>query len=176
MTAAPEGPHAGQFRVPGDTDCGLARQVTVTVEYGHDSRYDHATWSAHSSRAAFVCNAQPVGNQAESSGPARLARPACILDVARLAGVSHQTVLRVLNGHPSIRDDTRSWVLAAISELQFRPNRAARMLSMRRSETIGVLSAAVGSHYGPASSLSAVGDAARTWLLRDGRTPGVGLA
>jgi len=138
--------------------------IAVTVEYGHDSRYGHATWSAHSSRAAFVCNAQPVGNQAESSGPARLARlarPARILDVARLAGVSHQTVSRVLNGHPSLRDDTRSRVLAAISELQFRPNRAARMLSMRRSETIGVLSAAVGTHYGPASSLSAVGDAAR---------------
>jgi DNA-binding LacI/PurR family transcriptional regulator len=108
--------------------------------------------------AAVVCNAQPVGNVTASSGPAR---PARILDVARLAGVSHQTVSRVLNAHPSIRDDTRSRVLAAISELQFRPNRAARMLSMRRSETIGVLSAAVGSHYGPASSVNAVEDAAR---------------
>ena len=135
--------------------------IAVTVEYGHDSRYGHATWSAHSSRAAFVCNAQPVGNQAESSGPARLARPARILDVARLAGVSHQTVSRVLNGHPSIRDVTKSRVLAAMDQLQFRPSRAARMLSMRRSQTIGILAAAVGSHYGPASSVSAVEDAAR---------------
>ncbi|HWG02887.1 MAG TPA: LacI family DNA-binding transcriptional regulator [Trebonia sp.] len=88
-------------------------------------------------------------------------RSASIRDVARLAGVSHQTVSRVLNGHPSVRADTRTRVLVAMEELQFRPSRAARMLSMRRSETIGVLAAAVGSHYGPASSVSAVEDAAR---------------
>jgi DNA-binding LacI/PurR family transcriptional regulator len=88
-------------------------------------------------------------------------RPASIRDVARLAGVSHQTVSRVLNGHPSIRDATKSRVLAAMDELQFRPSRAARMLSTQRSQTIGVLAAAVGSHYGPASSVSAVEDAAR---------------
>jgi DNA-binding LacI/PurR family transcriptional regulator len=81
--------------------------------------------------------------------------------VARIAGVSHQTVSRVLNGHPSIRDTTRSRVQAAMDQLQFRPSRAARMLSMQRSETIGVLAAAVGRHYGPASSVSAVEDAAR---------------
>ena len=52
-------------------------------------------------------------------------------------------------------------MLVAMDELQFRPSRAARMLSMRRSQTIGVLAAAVGSHYGPASSVSAVEDAAR---------------
>jgi DNA-binding LacI/PurR family transcriptional regulator len=81
--------------------------------------------------------------------------------VARLAGVSHQTVSRVLNGHPSIRDTTKSRVLAAMDQLQFRPSRAARMLSTQRSDTIGVLAAAVGSHYGPARSVSAVEDAAR---------------
>ena len=81
--------------------------------------------------------------------------------MARLAGVSHQTVSRVLNGHPSVREDTKTRVLLAMGELQFRPSRAARMLSTRRSETIGVLAAAVGSHYGPASSVSAVEDAAR---------------
>src|SRR5215475_16183618 len=88
-------------------------------------------------------------------------RPASIRDVARLAGVSHQTVSRVLNGHPSVRDATRTRVLVAMDELRFRPSRAARMLSMRRSQTIGVLAAAVGPHYGPASSVSAVEDAAR---------------
>jgi DNA-binding LacI/PurR family transcriptional regulator len=88
-------------------------------------------------------------------------RPASIRDVARRAGVSHQTVSRVLNGHPSVRDATRTRVLVAMDELQFRPSRAARMLSMQRSQTIGVLAAAVGTHYGPASSVSAVNDAAR---------------
>ena len=88
-------------------------------------------------------------------------RPASIRDVARLAGVSHQTVSRVLNEHPSIRDATKSRVLAAIDELHFRPSRAARMLSRQRSQTIGILAAAVGGHYGPASSVSAIEEAAR---------------
>jgi DNA-binding LacI/PurR family transcriptional regulator len=88
-------------------------------------------------------------------------RPASIRDVARLAGVSHQTVSRVLNGHPSIRDATKSRVLAAMDELHFRPSRAARMLSRQRSQTIGILAAAVGGYYGPASSVSAIENAAR---------------
>jgi DNA-binding LacI/PurR family transcriptional regulator len=88
-------------------------------------------------------------------------RPSSIRDVARLAGVSHQTVSRVLNGHPSIRDATKTRVLAAMDELHFRPSRAARMLSLQRSQTIGILAAAVGGHYGPASSVSAIEDAAR---------------
>src|SRR5260370_20992992 len=87
-------------------------------------------------------------------------RPASIRDVARLAGVSHQTVSRVLNGHPSVRDATRTRVLVAMDELQFRPSRAARMLSMRRSQTIGVLAAAGGAHHRPASRLRAGEDAA----------------
>ena len=103
---------------------------------------------------------QQVTGSRDGRGGSR-PRPASIRDVARLAGVSHQTVSRVLNGHPSIRDVTKSRVLAAMDELQFRPSRAARMLSMRRSQTIGILAAAVGSHYGPASSVSAVEDAAR---------------
>jgi len=109
-----------------------------------------------------MCEYRCVHQAAETrgSGGSR-PRPASIRDVARLAGVSHQTVSRVLNGHPSIRDVTKNRVLAAMDELQFHPSRAARMLSMRRSQTIGVLAAAVGSHYGPASSVSAVEDAAR---------------
>ena len=46
-----------------------------------------------------------------------------IRQVAALAGVSHQTVSRVLNGHASIRPATRERVLAAIEELDYRPNR-----------------------------------------------------
>lgn len=89
-------------------------------------------------------------------------RAASIRDVARLAGVSHQTVSRVLNGYPGVREETRTRVLAAIGELGFRPSRAGRMLSIRRSETIGVLADATGaSDYGPASCVRAVANAAR---------------
>jgi len=113
--------------------------------------------------ARELCDAQSVRQTAgsEGNGDETRVRPPSIRDVARLAGVSHQTVSRVLNGHPSIRDATRSRVLAVMDQLQFRPNRAARMLSMRRSKMIGVLAAAVGAHYGPASSVRAVEDAAR---------------
>ncbi|TFB47251.1 LacI family DNA-binding transcriptional regulator [Cryobacterium tagatosivorans] len=87
-------------------------------------------------------------------------RAPSIRDVARLAGVSHQTVSRVLNNHPSIRESTRARVLQVMEELQYRPNRAARALSKGRSRTIGVLSAS-SEQYGPASSIAAIQNAAR---------------
>ena len=61
-----------------------------------------------------------------------LSRPPVMADVARLAGVSHQTVSRVLNEHPNVRPLTREKVLAAIRELAYRPNAAARTLVTRR--------------------------------------------
>ena len=61
-------------------------------------------------------------------------------DVAQLAGVSHQTVSRVLNEHPNVRPDTREKVLAAIRQLAYRPNAAARALVTRRTHTVGVIS------------------------------------
>ncbi len=87
-------------------------------------------------------------------------RAPSIRDVARLAGVSHQTVSRVLNKHPSIRESTKARVLQVMDELQYRPNRAARTLVNGRSRTIGVLSAS-SSQYGPARSIAAIEDAAR---------------
>ncbi|MFF1574327.1 LacI family DNA-binding transcriptional regulator [Leifsonia sp. NPDC058292] len=82
-------------------------------------------------------------------------------DVARVAGVSHQTVSRVLNGHPSIRESTRERVLQAMDELRYRPNRAARALVTAKSNTIGVLSASAAALYGPVSSIGAIQDAGR---------------
>lgn len=84
-----------------------------------------------------------------------------VREVAAAAGVSRQTVSRVLNDHPSIRPGTRDRVLAAMAELNFRPNRAARMLTTARSTTIGVLAASTSSLFGPASSIDAVENAAR---------------
>lgn len=82
-------------------------------------------------------------------------------EVAAAAGVSRQTVSRVLNDHPSIRPATRERVLSAMAELNFRPNRAARMLTTARSRTIGVLAASASSLFGPASSIDAVEQAGR---------------
>ncbi|KKK00328.1 LacI family transcriptional regulator [Micromonospora sp. HK10] len=82
-------------------------------------------------------------------------RGPAMTDVARLAGVSHQTVSRVLNGHPNVREQTRLRVQAAIAELGYRPNRAARALVTGRSQVIGVVAQNT-TLYGPASLLAAL--------------------
>jgi len=81
-------------------------------------------------------------------------------DVAKLAGVSHQTVSRVVNTPDLVRPETRERVLAAIAALDYRPSSAARALSIRKSSTIGVVDS--GSAVpGQAHMLSAVERAAR---------------
>jgi len=94
------------------------------------------------------------------SSPHARSRVPSIRDVARLAGVSHQTVSRVLNDHPSIRPETKRRVEDAIAVLDYKPNLAARALVTSRSRTIGVLSATIGE-FGPSSSIASIEDAAR---------------
>lgn len=81
-------------------------------------------------------------------------------DVADVAGVSHQTVSRVVNNHPNVSKATREKVETAIAELGYRRNTAARSLVTRRSQTIGVLASEL-SQYGPANTLLGVEQAAR---------------
>lgn len=83
-----------------------------------------------------------------------------IRDVARLAGVSYQTVSRVLNGSSAIRAETRARVEAAIAELDYKPNVAARALASKRSGTIGVLIATHVASYGVHTMVLAIGNAA----------------
>jgi len=65
--------------------------------------------------------------------------PATIRDVAREANVGVGTVSRVLNNSPSVREETRQKVLAAIEALDFTPNPIARRLSTGQTLTIGVV-------------------------------------
>jgi DNA-binding LacI/PurR family transcriptional regulator len=88
------------------------------------------------------------------------ARAPNIRDVAALAGVSYQTVSRVLNDSPSIKDSTRQRVLEVIEQVGYRPNQAARALVTSRTRTIGVLSSQT-AHYGPTTSINAIEVAAR---------------
>ncbi|MCU1538383.1 MAG: LacI family transcriptional regulator [Humibacillus sp.] len=81
-------------------------------------------------------------------------------DVARLAGVSHQTVSRVVNGATSIRPETRERVLQAIDRLGYRPNTAARSLVKGRSGTIGIITTDT-TQFGPTSIHRTVEEAAR---------------
>ncbi|MGW7129009.1 LacI family DNA-binding transcriptional regulator [Streptomyces bobili] len=87
-------------------------------------------------------------------------RPPTMADVARLAGVSHQTVSRVLGDHPNVREQTRVRVLRAIEEMGYRRNSSARALVTRRTRTLGVVASDT-TLYGPASTLFALEEAAR---------------
>jgi LacI family transcriptional regulator len=62
-----------------------------------------------------------------------------IKDVSRLAGVSIKTVSRVLNKEKYVGADKRARVEAAVAELNFRPNTAARSLAGRRSFQIALI-------------------------------------
>jgi DNA-binding LacI/PurR family transcriptional regulator len=86
-------------------------------------------------------------------------RPAVMTDVAALAGVSYQTVSRVLHDSPHVRGDTRERVLAAIRQLDYRPNSMARALVTGRSSTLGVVTFDT-TLYGPASTLLGIEQAA----------------
>ncbi|MGA5702695.1 LacI family DNA-binding transcriptional regulator [Peterkaempfera bronchialis] len=93
----------------------------------------------------------------QAAGPRRAPTMA---DVAQRAGVSHQTVSRVLSSHPNVRDSTRAEVQRAIEELGYRRNSSARALVTRRTLTLGVV-ACNPTLFGPASTLFGLEEAAR---------------
>jgi DNA-binding LacI/PurR family transcriptional regulator len=84
-----------------------------------------------------------------------------VRDVAQLAGVSTQTVSRVLNNSTSLREETRQRVLEAMAQLDYRPNNAARALGTATTRTLGVVATDV-TLYGPTLALAALAAAART--------------
>jgi DNA-binding LacI/PurR family transcriptional regulator len=106
--------------------------------------------------------APKVNTPSAPAAPARAHgnRPARMADVASVAGVSHQTVSRVLNGLSKVRPETRDRVLAAIEELGYRRNTAARTLVTRRSGSIGVITADM-NHFGPASIMRGLESSSR---------------
>jgi DNA-binding LacI/PurR family transcriptional regulator len=67
-------------------------------------------------------------------------------DVGKLAGVSHQTVSRVLNEPDRVSEPTRAKVRAAIEQLRYHPSTVARALATRRTKTIGIISTGLALH------------------------------
>src|SRR5436309_13286192 len=96
---------------------------------------------------------------ADATGGRRRSRAPVMSDVGRLAGVSHQTVSRVINGSQSVRPETRDRVLEAMRTLGYRPNTVARALVTGRSHSLGVVSFDT-TLYGPASTLLGIERAA----------------
>jgi LacI family transcriptional regulator, galactose operon repressor len=87
--------------------------------------------------------AGPAGHGAPAAGAAHQGTSApgqpTIYDVARAAGVSIASVSRVLNGRRNPLPDTRERVMRAVAELGFIPDGAARALSARLKEVVGVV-------------------------------------
>jgi DNA-binding LacI/PurR family transcriptional regulator len=106
---------------------------------------------------------QPAADGGATLGPDLAPGPprgTIMRDVAKLAGVSHQTVSRVLNGHPHVRPETRLRVLEAMRSLNYRRNLTARTLATRRSHTLGIIGFET-TLFGPASLLYGIERAAR---------------
>jgi LacI family transcriptional regulator len=80
-----------------------------------------------------------LGASRAGAHPVDPSTPPTIYDVARVAGVSIASVSRVLNGQRNPRQETRDRVLAAVAELGFAPDGAARALSARLKEVVGVI-------------------------------------
>jgi LacI family transcriptional regulator len=78
-----------------------------------------------------------------------------IKDVAQLAGVSTQTVSRVINSRPDVSPQTRARVKQIIKDLEYSPNVLARSLSRGRTNTFGVVGFGLG-YFGPSSVLTGV--------------------
>ncbi|MGY1593994.1 LacI family DNA-binding transcriptional regulator [Geodermatophilus sp. SYSU D00708] len=93
--------------------------------------------------------------------PEGATRALVMSDVAVRAGVSHQTVSRVINGHRNVAPQTRERVERAIRELGYRPNTAARALVTGSTRTIGFVTVNI-NQYGPAQTLVGLEQAART--------------
>ncbi|GAB4580564.1 MAG: LacI family DNA-binding transcriptional regulator [Anaerolineales bacterium] len=86
-----------------------------------------------------------------SSKPSRTT----IKEVASAAGVSTQTVSRVLNERPDVSSETRKRVKEVIEELGYQPSALARSLIRQRSDTLGVVTAGL-KHIGPSRTLNGI--------------------
>lgn len=78
-------------------------------------------------------------------------RPPSLKDVARIAGVTYQTVSRVINASPNVLPETRARVLAAVEHVGYRPNLAARALKVGRTRLLGVLCIGTGAFETPST-------------------------
>lgn len=85
-----------------------------------------------------------------------------IKEVAEEAGVSTQTVSRVINDRPDVASETRQRVQQVIDRLGYQPSHLARSLSQGRSCTIGVVGSGL-EHYGPSRTLSGIEKEADKW-------------
>jgi LacI family transcriptional regulator len=126
------------------TDLSRGGTADGTSDASADGSRAGATPADGSRGAARADGTRADGMSADGGGAGGqrgiLPAPApTIYDVARVAGVSIASVSRVLNGQRNPREETRDRVLQAVAELGFVPDGAARALSVRLKEVVGVV-------------------------------------
>jgi LacI family transcriptional regulator len=82
-------------------------------------------------------------------------RKTTIYDVAEKAGVSRQTVSRVLNDRQDVSDETRKRVKSIMADLNYQPNAVAQSLSRQKSFVFGVVTSGL-KYTGPSRTLSGI--------------------
>ena len=97
-----------------------------------------------------------MARSAETAGE----RAATLADVARLVGVSQQTVSRAVNNQGYVAARTRERILAAVGELNYVPNRLAQGLARQRTQSIGFATNDIALHA-PSQLTSGIERAAR---------------
>ncbi len=102
-----------------------------------------------------------VPNKRSGGGRVFLYPKSTIKDVAQKAGVSTQTVSRVINDRPEVAPETRRRVLDTIAALGYRPSALARSLIRQRSHTLGVITAGL-NYIGPSRTLNGITGQAET--------------
>ncbi|MCB0032516.1 MAG: LacI family DNA-binding transcriptional regulator [Anaerolineales bacterium] len=91
----------------------------------------------------------------ESTGSDMAQKRVTIVEIAKEAGVSAQTVSRVVNGHSNVAETTRQQIQEIIDRLGYHPSRLARSLLQGRSHTIGIVSYGLGL-FGPSQTLAGI--------------------
>lgn len=94
------------------------------------------------------------------SGNRKSGKRPSMFEVAAMAGVSHQTVSRVINDSPDVAPATRQRVQEAIKALDYHPSSSARALASHRSRTIGLVAGGL-QFFGPISAIAAIESVAR---------------
>jgi len=84
-----------------------------------------------------------------------------IKDIAKLCGVSTQTISRVINKRPDVSSETREAVEKAIAEMGYRPSALARSLVQQRSYTLGVITAGL-KYVGVSQTLNGITEQCET--------------
>lgn len=118
-----------------------------------------------------------TGSRSKNIRSSKRPRRATLADVAQLSGVGPMTVSRTINGHPYVSEATAKKVRAAIQQLNYKPNHAARVLTGQLSRSIGLIVPDISDSFFSVIS-QAVQETARAqgyllWLAASGEDPAI---